>query len=300
MNLADRTFGGSPALHYVEGADNGPPLLLLHGLARAWQDYEPLLPALLPHWHVFALDHRGHGDSERTPGRYLVTDYVEDVARFVTNKCRAGVTLYGHSLGAMVALAVAAELPEPIAGIILEDPPFHTMGRRIAQTPWLALFTGLREVARRGGDIKTLAVAIAAVRVPPPVGGCSTLGELRFAESLRFSAECLARLDPETYSPVIEGRWLDGYEERRLFPKVRCPVFLLQGDPACGGALTDKDAGFALAACPLARRAQFPRTGHLIHREQPDAVSRVIADFATSLAVRKNAHRIPTLQDSDR
>ena len=110
---------------------SGPVLVLLHGVTRCGADWEPLLPALAEDWTVIALDQRGHGTSPRA-GSYLVTDYVADAVRFVREETAGPIFIFGHSLGAMVAAAVAAELPDRVGGIILEDPPFHTMGNRIA------------------------------------------------------------------------------------------------------------------------------------------------------------------------
>src|SRR3954470_12651122 len=98
-------YEGTPSLHYMEGPAAGPPLLLLHGVTRNWRDWEPLLPELMREWHVFALDHRGHGQSGRaTDGYYFVADYCQDAAALVRATFPEPVTVAGHSLGAMVAL----------------------------------------------------------------------------------------------------------------------------------------------------------------------------------------------------
>jgi pimeloyl-ACP methyl ester carboxylesterase len=275
---------GQPALCYLEGPKAGPPLLLLHGVGRCAEDYREFAEGLLMDWHVHAPDFRGHGGSDRVPGKYLVTDHAHDTMAFVRDVIAEPVVIYGHSLGAMVALAVAATLPGLVRGIVLEDPPFHTMGRQIAQTPWQALFMGMRDVARSGTDSDELAVALADLSVPTPGrSGLTKLGQLRSRESLRFSARCLAQLDPNVFTPVIEGRWLDGYDERELYLRVGCPVLLLQGDPSAGGALTDADADAAMAALPGCRRVQFPGVGHLIHQDQPAAALRALQEFAAGL-----------------
>ena len=51
--------GPACVLHYAEGPDHGPPLLLLHGIMGSWMEFVTMLPALLPRWHVFALEFRG-------------------------------------------------------------------------------------------------------------------------------------------------------------------------------------------------------------------------------------------------
>ena len=48
-------------LSYVEGPDNGPPLLLLHAQHMDWYSYNLVLPALAASFHVFAADYPGHG-----------------------------------------------------------------------------------------------------------------------------------------------------------------------------------------------------------------------------------------------
>jgi pimeloyl-ACP methyl ester carboxylesterase len=246
---------------------------------------------LLSDCHVHALDFRGHGGSDRTPGKYLVTHYAGDAVAYVRDEIRQPVLIYGDSLGAMVALAVAAALPGLVRGIVLEDPPFHTMGRRIAQTTWQALFIGMREVASSAAGADELAVALAELAVPTPGRSDLTkLGQLRSPESLRFSARCLAQLDPEVFTPVIEGRWLDGYDKRALFAQVRCPALLLQGDPSAGGALTDADADAVMAVSPACRRTRFQGVGHLIHQDQPVAALRALQEFAATLPSTFQSH----------
>jgi pimeloyl-ACP methyl ester carboxylesterase len=282
MNLETRHFAGSLALCYGEGPANGPTLLLLHGVTRCWREWEQLLPELTQHWRVLAFDHRGHGGSDRAAD-YLVADYVSDAVRFVREVVAGPVVILGHSLGAMVAAGVAAGVPELVRAIILEDPPFHTMGRRIAGSAWEAQFIGVREVGRRGGTIEELADALADIRIPMPGGGFKRFGELRNRTALLWGAECLQQLDAELLTPVIEGRWLDGYDLAQIVARIRCPVLLLQGDSAAGGTLTDEDVELAQRHIADCRVIRFPGIGHQIHREQLDAMLRATRDFAASL-----------------
>src|SRR5688572_4782194 len=113
--FATSFFDAGPVrLHVAAGPRHGPPLLMLHGVLRAWTDFAP-------RWQLFALDHRGHGESARAE-RYLVVDYAADAVALVRDRL-PGVVLYGHSLGALAAVAVAAELPDLVRAVILEDPP---------------------------------------------------------------------------------------------------------------------------------------------------------------------------------
>lgn len=271
---------------------SGPVLLLLHGVTRCGADWEALFPALAEHWTVVALDQRGHGASPRGD-RYLVTDYIADAVSFVREETAGSVVLFGHSLGAMVAAAVAAELPDRVRGIILEDPPFHTMGNRIPGTAWQAQFLGMRDAARKGGSTEEMAETLAEIRLPSAGGGFKRLGELRDRASLAWSAQCLAQLDPEVLTPVIEGRWLDGYEFPPAHNRISCPALLLQADPGAGGALTDADAETVLETLADCRHLRFPGCGHNLHRDHPEAVLRAVADFADSWPINGKPQATP-------
>jgi len=279
MNFETRRSGGSPALNYATCDGLGKPaLLLLHGVTRCWRDWEPLLPTLTQTWRVIALDHRGHGTSERAES-YRVSDYVADVVRFVRDEVTAPLVILGHSLGALVAAGVAAEVPQYVRGIALEDPPFHTMGNRIRSSAWQAQFIGMQAAARRGGSVDDLTDALTEIRLPTPGGALKRLGELRDRASLRWSAECLTQLDPDVLSPVIEGRWLDGYDVASILSRVQCPALLLAGDPTAGGALTASDAEATEAALSSCQTVHFSGVGHQLHRERPEEVLAALHAF---------------------
>lgn len=285
MMLSSGTSSGTPTLRIARGGrDGAPTLLLLHGVTRNHGDFAPLLDRLAGDWRLAAVDHRGHGGSGRA-ARYLVTDYVADTVRLLHDDLREPVVILGHSLGAMVAAGVAAMLPELVRGVVLEDPPFQTMGTRIAGTAWHAQFTGMRAAALRGGSVDAVAEALAEIRLPRPDGGSVRLGDLRDAAALRWSAACLADLDPEVLAPVIAGHWLDGYDLVKIAARVRCPVRLLQADPQAGGALADDERDAFAAAAPRCTVEQFTGSGHLLHWTDPDRVAAAVAALAAELPI---------------
>lgn len=287
-----RRLAGEPGLAWHDVAvvadaaadtGGGTPVVLLHGVTRCGRDLEPLVHALVeapatadraraPASRLAVVDQRGHGDSDRAD-RYLVTDYAADAARFLADLGPA--TVVGHSLGAMVAAQVAADHPGLVRGVLLIDPPFHAMAARIAGSSWEALFAGLRAAARRGGSVPALAAAIAEIRLP--AGGTRVrLGDVRDATALHWHAECLARLDPEVLTPVLEGRWLDGHDPAAIAAAIRCPVVLVQADPACGGALGDADAAAFAAAAPRCHVERVAGAGHALHREHPGRIAALV------------------------
>jgi len=193
--------------------------------------------------------------------------------------------LYGHSLGAMVATAMAAAEPDLVAALVLEDPPFQTMGDRIHGSFWEHYFRGLRDLLATPSPTP-LVERLAAIPIPSPTGGWVPLGQLRDAASLRFGAECLSTVNPEVFRSLPSGRWLEGYDVPANIGAIRCPVFLIQGDPALGSALTDEDARRFDAVPGGCQRIRIPGKGHLMHWPSPDPVLPIFDDLATMLRIQ--------------
>lgn len=275
---------GEVALNFAHGPASGPPLLFLHGVTRRWQDFVALFPALMPRWQVFGLDHRGHGRSARASDRYLVADYARDAAAVVRSQFAEPVVIYGHSLGAMVAAAVAAECSDRVRGLILEDPPFDTLGSRIAESVFHNYFVELHRLTRRVRDADELNRELPELRFTVP--GQSTpirLGDTRDPASIRFSARCLSLLDPEVFTPLVAGHWLDGYDTASILSRITCPTLLLQADIGAGGMLPDVDADHVASLIADCSHVRLPGVGHLIHWMQTETTLRLVLNFLESL-----------------
>lgn len=262
---------------------NGPPLVLLHGVLRRGSDFVPLFPHLLTRWQVLALDQRGHGNSDRVAGRYLVTDYVSDVVEWIRATCREPVAIYGHSLGAMVALGAAAELGTNCRAVLLEDPPFETMGSQIAGTPFLSQFQGLTKIVRPGRTIEELLPELASMPIKIPQQEITIpFGQLRDSVALRFMASCLQHVDRDVLEPIVAGRWLDGYHWQALAQRLRCPSLLLQADGDAGGMLTDADTRRFAELAAGSHIARLPQIGHQMHWQATESVLRIVLAFLES------------------
>ena len=260
-------------------------MLFLHGVTRDHRDWLPVIPAFEAQWQVLAPDMRGHGVSARVPDRYFVADYVDDVVAFVEEVFAEPGVLFGHSLGAMVACSVAARIPNRVSAIIMEDPPFDTLGSRILQTPFADYFAALRDlISAPHASAEHLAVALAEVPMGLPDGtGTVRLGDVRDPASLLHHAQSLHCLDPEALGPLVRGRWLDGYDWRSELGAVACPVLLLKGDMSRGGMLPDDISEQLRAGLRSCEFVDFPGVGHHIHATQTRNVIDIVARFLAPL-----------------
>lgn len=113
---------------FIEGPRNGSPLLLLSGMNEVWSNYLPVLERLSDAHHVFLYDLRGHGQSARCPDRrYRIVDYSTDAEVFIKNVIAEPCFVAGHSLGALIAVWLAAFSDAPIKAVSVEDPPLFIM-----------------------------------------------------------------------------------------------------------------------------------------------------------------------------
>jgi len=271
-------------LNWATGPEHGPPLLMFHGVLRRWQGFVPLAGALSTRWHVHALDHRGHGKSDRVADRYQVIDYIRDMAAVVSQQFREPVVLYGHSLGAMVAMGVAAAVPELVKAIVLEDPPLDTMGARIAPSALHNYFAAVQTLVPTQDSPLVIARRLTELTyLHPGTGETLTIGKQRDATTLRFMSTCLAQLDPGVLVPIVERRWLEGWNWQQELPKVRCPVLLLQADEIAGGMLIDTDAQQCVDLIPDCTLIKMRGVGHLMHWQRPGEVTNHTLTFLEAI-----------------
>lgn len=118
--LKEKTFNtGTVTLNYAEGPATGSPIVLMHGLSARWQEFLPITPVLAQIGQVNTIDFRGHGKSEHTDGPYMIQNYVDDVVTFLKKKLDEPAILLGHSLGGMVGIMVAAQMPQAVKALIV-------------------------------------------------------------------------------------------------------------------------------------------------------------------------------------
>jgi esterase len=105
------------------GPANGTTVILLHGMASRCDTWDGVAGALIAAGRrVIALDLRGHGHSARAAS-YPLADFSTDVIALLDQFELAQVDLVGHSLGGFVALSVAAQQPQRIRRLLIEDAP---------------------------------------------------------------------------------------------------------------------------------------------------------------------------------
>src|SRR4051812_4240033 len=105
-------------LRYLK-AGSGAPLVLLHTVRTQAEHFRLLIPLIADQYTVYALDLPGMGYSEIVPGAsYQEPAMRAGVERLLTALDLHDVTLVGESMGAVLALTAAADLPERIRRVV--------------------------------------------------------------------------------------------------------------------------------------------------------------------------------------
>ena len=89
--------------------------MLIHGASGDHLSWPPEVRRL-PGCRVITLDLPGHGKTEG-PGRQSIEDYARDVAKFVDVLGFSRAVFIGHAMGGAIALTLALDYPDRVAGI---------------------------------------------------------------------------------------------------------------------------------------------------------------------------------------
>ncbi len=122
---------------------SGPPIVLLHGLMGRGRTWRRQVPWLRRYGRVITFDaafHQGSEFPEPVTAATVSTErFVADVAEIVTWIDRGAAVLIGHSMGGRHAWCAAAEYPELVRALVVEDmSPEFTGGSSAAWAPWFA------------------------------------------------------------------------------------------------------------------------------------------------------------------
>lgn len=104
------------------GDSRAPALVMLHGLRGYSGTWRALAGALAGEYHLIALDQRGRGESDWDPGQNYYTDaYLSDLAGVVDHLGLGRFALLGHSMGGTTAYVYAAQYPQRLTALLIED-----------------------------------------------------------------------------------------------------------------------------------------------------------------------------------
>lgn len=304
---------GEVELNFAEGPPAGPPLVLIPGQTMPWQSYTRVLPELSRHFHVFALDVRGHGRSGATPGRYTFGAMARDVTRLLEGVVKAPAIISGNSSGGVIAVGAAALAPHLVRGVVPEDPPlFSCEYPRIRECfVWHVLERAVRNLGGPGprdvagffrgfevpvqGDAKIMrfptpavwfvAAVLRVYRWLRPTGPI----DLPFLPlNVRLFVRGLSEYDPDFSRAFLSDAAHRDFSHEAVLRQVKCPVRLLRADwfehPTLGlvGAMSQAEVERVKRCAPQTELVEV-HGAHVLHVDQPRAFVQQLVAFARTL-----------------
>jgi pimeloyl-ACP methyl ester carboxylesterase len=307
---------GTININYVVGPNNGPPLVLIPAQMGTWESYYKVLPALAAHFQVYAVDIRGHGKSSWTPGNYSWQSVGDDMRAFLTNVVKRPAIVSGNSSGGIVALWCGANIPDLVAGVVLEDAPVFAVEMPRFKERDKFVYNGLVHAVEALGDLNNRDLADYFKGQEMPVSATRTKRfpdwAVRFISKRLKAAQAaypekpielkkwylpnvltllfksLSMFDPDFARAFVDGRMYEGLNHEDALKRLKCPLLVLHATWhryerfGLVGAMDDDDAARIKQLVPSSRYKKIP-ANHVIHMYKPTEFTEALKEFSASV-----------------
>jgi pimeloyl-ACP methyl ester carboxylesterase len=307
---------GNITINYVEGPNNGTPLVLIPAQMGIWESYYKVLPELSRHFQVYAIDVRGHGKSSWTPGDYSWESIGEDMRAFLANIVKRPAIISGNSSGGIIALWCGANVPELTAGVVLEDAPVFAVEMPRFKEQDRFVYNGLVHAVEALGDLKNRDLANYFKGQEMPVSATRTkrfpdwmvrilskqlkraqaanpgkpveLKRWYLPHALTLLFKSLSMFDPDFARAFVDGRMYKGLNHTEALKRLKCPLLVLHAtwhryeEYGLVGAMDDNDAARIKELVPSSQYKKIP-ANHVIHTYKPTEFIEAIEEFARDI-----------------
>lgn len=261
--------------HVIARGDQGRPIvMMIHGLTQQAHVFDGVADWLAEHYHVYALDVRGRGESDHGPADgYHFANYVDDLEEVRDGLGIAEFALVGTSMGGLIAMHYGARHPERVSRIVLNDigPEMDREGlRRVlaAASSTREAFPDLNAVAR---FYQQEHPAILANRNEDEI-----IEYVRWHVRRNDLGVYVWKMDPEiraNHKPSVPqpDAWAD-------FAALTCPILVVRG--ATSDILTREIVAKMHEVQPGIHTTEVPIVGHapsLVEREALEAIRDFLA-----------------------
>jgi pimeloyl-ACP methyl ester carboxylesterase len=244
-------------LHYAQKGDpSGEPVIFLHGYADSWQSFAPMLLEFSPSYQTFALDLRGHGNSDKPEGGYMLGDFVADLEAFMDSVGIEKANIVGHSLGSFIAQLFAARHPDRIRQLLLvSSAPSATDN---------AILRNLKAEVDSLSDPIDKAFVVSFQEPSSPIA--QDFMDRIISESMKVPAYVWQN----TLSGMLQA------DNSSILGCIKAPTFIAWG---CKDAIfTREDQNKLIAKIPHALLKEY-NAGHAIHWERPKDLALDMINF---------------------
>ncbi|MEQ8332848.1 alpha/beta fold hydrolase [Nisaea sp.] len=259
----ERKRADTPAGHVSfreAGAGRGKPVLLaLHGLGGNSATWRAQYAALSDAWHVIGWDAPGYGETmvvgpDQTAFATLALALMDHLGV-------GGFSVIGHSMGGIVAQAVAGEAGDRVKHMILSCT--HSGSAKPASEPLSGSYaTRIAALEKEGSAAYAAQRSGMMVADGAPAAVRATVEEIARGVTAAGLRTCATMLHHADTRPVA--------------PSIRCPVLLISG---AGDKVVSQRQSEALAALyPAGRHVRFDGVGHAPYMEASETYNALLRE----------------------
>jgi pimeloyl-ACP methyl ester carboxylesterase len=252
---------------YYEERGSGRPLLLVHGTGAYADVWSPVLDGLARSYRVIAYDRRGFARSSSAP-RGRLAEHARDAAALLDALGASPATVVGWSGGGVIALDLAASVPDCVAELVLAEPAVHLITHPTGAALAMAARSAIQRYLRRDA-------ASAALTMYRWASGYKAGGNAFDAFPEAWREQMLAHA-PSTLREM--DQMIRPYPTRAAIRSIACPVTVIEGDLS-DPAFATADA-FVMRLLPQARIVSLPGAAHMLHVDQPERWVEAVAERA--------------------
>lgn len=212
---------------------DGEDVLCVHGLTANCRCWDEMASCLTPAHSFLAMDLRGRGLSDKPASGYSLQHHVRDIYGLFEDCGLNQAVLMGHSLGAYVSMAFAAQYPDRTKKIILIDG-----GGQLSGEQWDRVDLVIKPSLDRLGHVfPSFEEYVALLKAAPILQPWTPAIEAYFRyESEDVEGGVRSRINPDHIQEEIRNMRQTVASD--LYPKITCPVLILR---ATDGILSQDD-----------------------------------------------------------
>lgn len=249
----------------IRGLESAPKLVFLHGLMGSWANWRRIITAFEDKYQILSFDQRGHGRSFRPVSGYSPEVYADDLLKILDELKWHKASIVGHSMGGRNAFVFAAQHPERVEKLVIED------------------------IGPLGSTESVKKIELILAKVPTPFNDKRVAKETILAA---FTDQVLAQYFYSNIAEVAPGvfDWrfskdaiLQSVREGRdhdrwhYWQNIKAPTLLIRGERS--DELDEQTYNKMLQTNPNAQGVVIADAGHWVHFDQPVAFIESLKSF---------------------
>jgi pimeloyl-ACP methyl ester carboxylesterase len=252
----------------------GPPIVFVHGLGGAWQNWLEQLPMFAEHHRCIAVDLPGFGHSEMPAEKISISGYGRTLDAVCEQLNIEAACFVGNSMGGFVSAELAIAFPQRVERLVLVSAAGLSIEYQRNDRALAAM--------RRLENVLTFYTGWIASRSD----SVTRRSRLRKA-TLGLVARHPERLHPALAAEQLRGSGKPGfidaldaltdYPIRDRLPDIACPTLIVWGTDDRLVPLADASEFERLI--PDSRKLIFDDTGHVPMLERPGAFNDALEQF---------------------